>query len=140
MNSSPTDDERLSESSYVLDSSALLALALNEPGAEAVRQALAAGAALSTVNLTEILTRLLDLGGSVEQSSELVLALNPVVVEFGHLHASIAAGLRTHTRELGLSLGDRACLALATERGLPVLTADRVWAELHVGIDVRVIR
>jgi len=62
------------------------------------------------------------------------------VVPFDGLQARTAARLRSTTRHAGLSLGDRACLALADRLGYPVVTADRVWASLEVGIEIIMIR
>ena len=63
-----------------------------------------------------------------------------IVVPFDARQAIIASDLRPSTRHLGLSLGDRACLALANSLGAPVMTADRAWAALDVGISITVIR
>ncbi len=62
------------------------------------------------------------------------------VLAFNDGQARVTADLLPRTRALGLSLGDRACLALAMERKLPVLTADRAWKSLRVGVEIRVIR
>jgi PIN domain nuclease of toxin-antitoxin system len=62
------------------------------------------------------------------------------MVPFQAEDAALAASLRPKTDPLGLSLGDRACLALALARGVPVLTADRQWGSLDLGIDIRLIR
>jgi ribonuclease VapC len=62
------------------------------------------------------------------------------VVDFDVPQAKVAGDLRRLTRIQGLSLGDRACLALAQALGLPAMTADRAWAGLEVGIEIRTIR
>lgn len=127
-------------SEQVLDSSAILALILDEPGAEVVRQAIREGALTSSVNLSEVIARLSSEGSNREQISAQVTPLKIRVVEFSTEHAWQAGLLRPLTRDLGLSLGDRCCLSLAMELGLPVLTADRVWEQLDVGVDVVVCR
>jgi ribonuclease VapC len=124
----------------VLDASAVLAFFQAEPGAPVVARALAAGTLLSTVNLTEILTLLSERGTPMDGAGIFVRRLNCAVVSFDEDQAIAAAALRLRTRHLGLSLGDRACLALAAARGLPVLTADRTWAKLDLGIEVELIR
>lgn len=53
--------------------------------------------------------------------------------------ASRSPGFAT-TRQLGLSLADRACLALARQLSLPVLTADHAWAEAALELEVKLIR
>lgn len=129
----------------VLDASALMALLHDEDGAEAVVEAIAAGAAISVVNLAEVLSKLADAGKDPHQArSELrgaeaeagALAIEPLTeadcVEVAHL--------RPETRDLGLSLADRSCLALAKRLNLPVLTADRTWTKVSIDLEVRQIR
>jgi ribonuclease VapC len=62
------------------------------------------------------------------------------VVDFDAELAEMSADLRPATRPNGLSLGDRACLALAQKRGAVALTADRTWASVDVPVEVRVVR
>lgn len=123
----------------VLDASALLALLNGEPGAEPVKTVLGV-AAMSAVNLSEVLTVLVD-RGVPRDAAEAALGDLPVEIHsFGPAGAAQAAALRPSTRSAGLSLGDRACLALAKELGVPALTADRAWQGLPTGIRVTVIR
>ena len=112
-------------SEAVLDSSALLALLWNEPGADHVSAALP-GALLSSINLAEVMTKLCERGLNVAEGRELVESLGVVVVDFDADQAEAVAALREFTRSLGLSLGDRACLALARWRNCAALTADRL--------------
>ena len=125
--------------SAVLDASALLAYLQREPGADSVRAVLG-GALMSTVNWTEVIQKA---AGSQSEAAalrgdleSLGLALEP----FSASQAGIAGSLREPTMEFGLSLGDRACLALAIEKGETILTADRIWAQLRLGIGIEVIR
>jgi PIN domain nuclease of toxin-antitoxin system len=69
-----------------------------------------------------------------------LVALPVEFVDFDFALAAIAGRLRAATRSLGLSLGDRACLALAIERNCPVMTADRSWAKLNLGIPIQLVR
>ncbi len=125
--------------SVVVDSSAVLAFLQHEPGSDDVASLLN-GAAISTVNFTEVLTRLID-GSRTEQEALAMVSTLPLRVRpFDEVQATSAGLLRQATRALGLSLGDRACLALARAEGLPVLTADRAWASLAVGVEIRMIR
>ena len=126
-------------SSVVLDASAILALLQREPGAEVVAEHLS-GAAISAVNLAEASSRLVDRGMPEAKVREGISALDIEVVSFDREAAYVSVALRPLTRAQGLSLGDRACLALALIRGQPALTADRVWAECDVGVDVKLIR
>ncbi|MCB0862977.1 MAG: type II toxin-antitoxin system VapC family toxin [Solirubrobacterales bacterium] len=129
----------------MLDSSALLAYLQLEPGEDAIRAALAGGSIISSVNLSEVLEVLSranakpdELAREMDESGVLFSAL--LVEEFTHDDSIEAARLRPLTRHLGLSLADRACLALASRMEFPVLTADQAWAELDLGLDIRVIR
>ena len=124
---------------WVLDASAVLAVVLDEPGGELVRP-LIAESLLSAVNLVEVATRLLDFGFPSAEIGGRLERLRFRVVPFDEGLALSAGLLRVQTRHLGLSLGDRACLALAQRQGLPVLTADRAWARLDVGVEVVLIR
>jgi ribonuclease VapC len=124
---------------FVLDSSAVLAVLLSEPGSERVVSVLEGGL-LSTVNLVEVHTRMISLGGAAAQVWDRILNLNCQICPLTEMQARIAAELVTTTRPFGLSLGDRACLALAMERGGVVYTTDRNWKKLDLGIAVEVIR
>ncbi|HEY8574360.1 type II toxin-antitoxin system VapC family toxin [Phenylobacterium sp.] len=123
----------------VLDASAVLARLLSEPGEEVVSSAVE-GARVSAVNLAEVIARLIDRGVPVEAAVATTAELGIDVIPFDETAALRAGTLRASTRSLGLSLGDRACLALAEMVGLPVLTADRAWAELDLDVEVVLIR
>lgn len=123
----------------VLDSSAVLAVLKNEPGGATVLSALK-GALLSTVNAAEIHSRLLSHGLPASLSWSLIQGTGCEMCLFTEQHAKTAAELVASTKRLGLSLGDRACLALAIERQAKVYTADKAWKSLELGIQVEVIR
>lgn len=123
----------------VLDSSAALAVLNSEPGAPQVWSYLP-GAFMSAVNVAEVATKLIDGGTPAEAADGFVQRLGVEVVSFGRVDAAATARLRDRTKVAGLSLGDRACLALAHLRGLPALTADKLWVALDVGVEVRLIR
>jgi ribonuclease VapC len=95
---------------------------------------------MSTVNLSEVVAKLIDVGVPDTSIRGTLGALGLATVEFDSELAYKAGLLRAATRRAGLSLGDRACLSLAEHLGLPALTADRAWASLGLGIPVRVIR
>ena len=126
-------------SSHVVDASALLALLRREAGAEVVAAALAGGAAISAVNLSEVVAKLSEAGVVEEEVRTILDSLSLEVVDFDANHAYHAGLLRRLTRHAGLSLGDRACLALAQRLGLPALTADRAWGDLQLGIAIQLI-
>ena len=125
-------------SSCVLDSSAVLALLLAEPGADKVAGVLP-DACLSAVNLAEIVGKLSERGMPAADAQRAVEALGVEIVPFDGEQAVAAGELRPATRALGLSLGDRACLALARQRGLAALTADGAWSRVS-GVEVVIIR
>lgn len=126
-------------SETVLDASALIAYLKQERGAEAVAPLLP-DAVISAVNMAEVVTRMAEDGFSPEQAREIVANTSLDLVAFDEALAIAAGLLRASTRHLGLSLGDRACLALAARLGVPALTADRRWGGLDVGVEIRQIR
>jgi len=125
--------------SVVLDASALLAVLLDEPGSNLVFSVMR-GSAMSAVNASESFSRVVDKGHSPDSVATLLREFEIDVIPFRLNEAAAAAALRSRTRSVGASLGDRACLALAIQRGQPVYTGDRRLAELDLGIEVRLIR
>ncbi len=127
-------------SRIVLDASAILAIINGEPGAEKLTPKLLGDAAASAVNLAEVQTKLVSLGWTSEQAWE--DATSPVrdIMSFDEEHARAAGDLVTQTRQFGLSLGDRACLALGMALKAPVYTAEKSWNKVKVGVRVHVIR
>ncbi len=126
-------------SEIVLDASALMAVLREEPGGAAV-EAVLDHAVVSTVNLSEVQAKLVERGTPAEIAWSSLVELDLAVVNFDPTQARVAGNLRSLTRARGLSLGDRACLALAQVRSLPVMTADRAWAGLEIGIEIRTVR
>jgi len=124
---------------HVLDSSVVLAGLLQEPGGEALSE-LMPRALMCAVNVTEIVTRLYDKGWPMRLAANETAKLVRRIAPFDDALAFRAGWLRVETRDLGLSLGDRACLALAMAASLPVYTADRDWSSLDLGLDIRLIR
>jgi PIN domain nuclease of toxin-antitoxin system len=131
--------------SSVLDASALLAYLQGEPGSQAVEAELLAGAVVNVVNYAEVLSRLGDVGAEPEFTHRDLCDRGLIgglvdVVPVTQADAVVIAKLRTITRGRGLSLGDRACVATGLRLGLPVLTADRIWSTLDMGVSVSLIR
>lgn len=123
----------------VLDASAVLAVLFDEAGADRVASVLGE-AVLCSVNLAEVVSKLVDRAATPQQRDAVVGQFAPMTRAFT-AEMGVAAGLlRKDTRGLGLSLGDRSCLALAKELGVAVMTADRTWAERDFGIEIEVIR
>ena len=124
---------------FVLDASALLAFLQGEPGADLVRLVLDRSA-MSTANWSEVCQRAIARELDVADLRDDVLGLGVQLAPMTALDAENAAILWPTTRPAGLSLGDRACLALAQRLDVPALTADRAWLDLSLSISVRAIR
>ena len=124
----------------VLDASALLALLNEEPGAKQVESMLS-HAIMSAVNIAEVVSVLTDIHLSQEEAENITGDLIQDIIPFDEKQAYLAASLRKQIKSYGLSLGDRACLSLAIQHHTTVLTADKIWAKLHIpGIKVQIIR
>lgn len=123
---------------HVLDASALLAFLQDEPGGEAVEELLGTSA-ISSVNWSEVIQKALEKKTEVEGLREELESLGLEIVPFTAELAEKTAYLRAETRSLGLSLGDRSCLALADDLGRPAVTTDRIWGDLSLRVKVRVV-
>jgi PIN domain nuclease of toxin-antitoxin system len=124
----------------VLDASAILAILDREPGAEKLTTDLLDHAVVSAVNLAEIQTVLVNRGASPDDAwRDACSPIRDIAAFTGDL-ARITGTLVDRTRALGLSLGDRACLALGISLGAPVYTADRAWKKLKLGIPIHLLR
>ncbi len=124
----------------VLDASAILAFALDEAGGSAAKEAIDRGAFVSAVNHCEVVSKLTDSIADDAALDDVIGFLTYDIVDFDSELAVGAARLRPSTRAQGLSLGDRACFALALREGLPVLTSDRQWLRIELGLDIRLAR
>jgi ribonuclease VapC len=140
MNCSRNAARPLRVNRIILDASAILAVINDEPGVEKLTPELLARAVSSTVNLAEVQTKLVSRGWTSSQAWE--DATSPVreVLSFDETQARIAGDLVAHTRHLGLSLGDRACLSLGLALNAPVYTAEKAWKRLRISVRVHVIR
>lgn len=140
----PPSGEAVSEHP-VLDASAVLALLQDEPGANEVNTAIAAGARISIVNLAEVLTKLADRGQNPQSALTAMkvrggLGAALQVEPLTEADAVETARLSPLSRSAGLSLGDRSCLALAKRLGEPALTTEEAWLSVPHGVEVRLIR
>ena len=114
---------------YVLDASAILCLLQAETGSDVVQAALPASH-VSAVNLAEVVAKMVDLGMSDTLIGQVLEPLHLRVAAFDAEQARASGALRRKTRDLGLSLGDRACLTLAEQLGAAALTTDRAWTSI----------
>lgn len=121
----------------VLDASAILAVLQEERGADKVWEHLP-GAGLSAVNAAEVVAKLVDGGSSADEAGEVLERLGTKVLPFEAVDIVPSGRIRHESRTL--SLGHRACLALALRLGLPAVTADRAWAEVQADVEVQLIR
>ena len=126
----------------VLDASAILAVLRREAGADAFLQKLNTlpPTAVSVVNLAEVHAKLVQHGASAREAWEAAKASAEEIFDFDQRQARISGDLISQTQVNGLSLGDRACLALAMALKSPVYTADHAWKKLKIGVDIHVIR
>jgi ribonuclease VapC len=124
----------------VLDASVLLAVLNREPGADKLTPQQLNVATSSTVNLAEVQSKLVNRGLSPQEAWEATLSPIREPTAFTAEHAMTAGNLIVETRALGLSLGDRACLALGLALSAPVYTADKSWKSLKLGLRIHVIR
>lgn len=123
----------------VLDASALIAFLRKEPGEEKVAEVLT-DSCISAVNLAETLGKLVEYGRPLEDVAFQVERLRIPVVPFDAAQARVVASLWKQTRTIGMSLGDRACLALALSRQLPAVTAEGDWTKVEIGVRIIQIR
>ena len=128
---------------HVLDASALLAVTKGEKGAETVMELIEANdCVISSVNMAEVATRMLDLGLPLNELKRALGLFNMDVIDFNEEQAVTCAELRPLTKSAGLSLGDRACLGLAKLMDGTAVTSDRPWMAIAeaVGVKVLIIR
>ncbi len=124
---------------FVADASAVLAMLDREPGHQRVAAELPS-TVMSAVNLAEVVTGLINKGFPAAEARRATVSLDIETIALDSDLALAVGTLREATRSHGLSLGDRACLALARHLNLPALTADRAWVNLDIGVEVRLIR
>jgi ribonuclease VapC len=110
-----------------------------EPGGEVVQELLET-ALISSVNWAEVAQKALERQAEVDGMRHELAALGLEILPFTAPVAETTARLRASTRQAGLSLGDRACLATAAVLGLPAITTDRVWLDLGLPIEIRAVR
>lgn len=124
----------------VFDASAILAVYYDEPGKQKVKELLdASDPIISSVNLCEVFTKLSEQGLDGSRITESFQALEIRVENFGSADALTTAELRASTKRLGLSLGDRACVALAMRLNAAAVTADRKWQKI-TACEIELIR
>lgn len=123
----------------VLDASAFLAFLLEETGVDVVKKYLP-NACMSTVNVAETVTTLCRQGLKITEAQNIIQMLIHDVRDFDMQQALLAAELNHEVKKHGLSLGDRACLALALKTGYSVITADKIWEKLKLNCEIILIR
>jgi ribonuclease VapC len=124
----------------VLDASALLALIQGEKGAEVI-QPLLKQAVMSTINIAETLTALQRVQIIPQEALGLIIAMIETIIPFDLEQAQCVAELQPRVSHKGLSLGDRACIALGIKMHLPIYTADKAWEHLSLdNADIKIIR
>jgi ribonuclease VapC len=123
----------------VFDTSAVLALIKAELGWDKAA-AVFPSAVLCTVNAAEVYTKFAEWQLPRHEQAKYLVMIEEIVVPFDNDLALRAGALRVATRSFGLSVGDRACLALAQRLGVRALTTDKIWASLQIGVEIEVLR
>lgn len=124
----------------ILDASALITLLSEEKGNETVASVLPKSV-MSSVNIAEVAKFLIEKRNlNKEEVSNIIQSLIETIIPFDTQLALISADIVRQTKSLGLSLGDRACLALAISTGYTVYSSDRIWSKLDLGCKIVVIR
>ena len=127
-------------SKIILDASALIALIKNETGASIV-EGLLGQVVMSSINVSEVASVLLESEMNSQEAQECLLPLISIIIPFDEEQAFYTAELRKHTKNQGLSLGDRACISLGIKMNLPVYTADRIWKNIRLdNVEINLIR
>jgi ribonuclease VapC len=125
---------------HVLDASALLAVSKGEKGADFVIELInTQDCVISSVNMAEVATRLLDMGLPAQELARAVARFGIDAIDFNTEQALACAALRPLTKSAGLSLGDRACLALAKLMQGCTVTGDRAWSDVGYAVGVQVL-
>jgi ribonuclease VapC len=122
---------------FVLDASAVLCLLKGEKGTDRVIEVLPRSS-ISAVNLSEVYAKLADAGGSEEKVVHAIGVLHLKVEPFDAEQCRDAGMLRPATKSLGLSLGDRACLALARREKATAVTADQIWSQVPEVLNIAI--
>lgn len=125
--------------SIILDSSAVLALLWKEAGAEIVAKSITKSS-ISAVNASEVITKLVDRGIDDATAAHILLTLGIDIISFDTPTSILAGQIRRSTKSLGLSLGDRSCIALGILKQTKILTADRAWAKIDMDVHIELIR
>lgn len=127
-------------SKVVLDTSALLAYLFEETGADKVSPILEAGSGvIGSANYAELVTKLVDKNMPMPEILVVISSLELEFIPQDEQQASLTGELRAISKPFGLSLGDRACLALGLATGLPVMTADQLWKDVATGQDIKLM-
>ena len=127
-------------SKVVLDASAILSIINQEPGHEKLTPELLSEAVCSTVNLVEVQAKLVSRGWPPSEAWEDAISPIQEAIAFTAEHARRTGGFALQSKRLGLSLGDRACLAVAATLQCPVYTTDKLWKELKTNLKIHILR
>ena len=126
-------------SKLVVDASVLLAVLLNEESTKEVERLLSSSV-MSAVNFSEVAAKLADIDMSEKKIREILESLPIEVYPFDKKQAYISGLLRPITKSRGLSFGDRACLSLGMLLKSSVVTMDKAWKNLNIGVEIKVLR
>mgnify|MGYP000430348708 CR=1 FL=1 len=124
---------------FSLDSSAFIAYVFNERGANETYKYFY-NSVISSVIYCEFISLMIEKGFSIDEAREIVDSFGIEIIDFDEQQAIIAAEISNKTKSKDLSLGALVCLALAMVKKIPVVTADKIWSKLDIGVDMKLIR
>jgi ribonuclease VapC len=125
---------------HVMDSSAILAILRGEPGCEYVQELMdSEECAMSSINMAEVGSKLIDYGLPPEEFPRIARQLQIDIIDFNTEQSIQSAQIRKITRSAGLSLGDRACVALTQLIQGCVVTSDRAWLDVAEATQIKVL-
>lgn len=131
----------MENSKVVLDASAVLAYLQEEEGCTQVEKILSEGEAIiSSANYAEVVTKLIDINMRESEIRVVLENLEMTINPVDESQAWYTGILRQKTKQYGLSLGDRACIALAESLNLPILTTDKQWDNVDTTIKITQLR
>lgn len=128
------------ESRVIFDTSALFAIINKEKGYELAESVLAKSS-MSSVNVSEVVAVLTRAGLTPRDIREIIEESIPYIIDFDEEIAFTAGVIISESKSLGLSLGDRACIATGMVKGMEIYTADQVWTKLDIpSAKIKIIR
>ncbi|MFU7501632.1 MULTISPECIES: type II toxin-antitoxin system VapC family toxin [unclassified Candidatus Tisiphia] len=122
---------------FLLDTSAIIALLKQESGYKILEDVIASSA-LSSVNLSELVSVLTRSNIKENEIDTIITDIVPDIIPFSESISIKAGKLISLTKDYGLSLGDRACIATGGYYNMEIYTTDRIWLKLSDKLPVKI--